>query len=407
MAWKKIPLKDAGKISSGNSINAKVKAEKYTNLDDGIAYIATKDINNSYKIDYENGVKIPISEKDKFRLATKNSVLICAEGGSAGKKLGILNQDCCYVNKLFAIEPNNLFLGRYIFYWYQTIDFQNDFKSRLTGLIGGVSKKKFQEIGIPKASIEIQKRIVSILDRAFVDIEKARANAEQNINNVRELFDSYLDDYLTKKTANVSSTKLSKLCENSRGISYGVIKLGEHVEDGTPCLRTSNVRSLHIDISNYKRINKGLSQEYSRTILKGNEVLVNVRGTLGGVCSVPESMIGWNISREVAIVPLDTSKALQNFVSFWVASPSSQDWLLKVTKGAAYVGINLSDLRSLPIRLPGIEIQKEIINKIIKLKTDIENLEKKYNQKIAALDELKKSLLQKAFIGELTKEVSA
>jgi len=98
--WAIRTLKDVGDISSGNSINDTVKKEKYLNLPEGFPYIATKDIGYDTIINYENGVRIPFSEKDSFRIAARNSVLICAEGGSAGRKIGRVDQDVCFVNKL-------------------------------------------------------------------------------------------------------------------------------------------------------------------------------------------------------------------------------------------------------------------------------------------------------------------
>ena len=86
--WEWVRLKSLGDIYNGNSINEKVKEDLYSNLDSGYNYISTKDIDfESNEIDYENGIKIPF-EAEKFRIAYANSPLICAEGGSAGKKIG-------------------------------------------------------------------------------------------------------------------------------------------------------------------------------------------------------------------------------------------------------------------------------------------------------------------------------
>ena len=126
--WENLKLKDIGTIFSGNSINAKIKEEKYFTIDSGIPYIATKDISYSLEINYDNGINIPDTDIEKFKIAPSGSVIICAEGGSAGRKLGILNQDVCFVNKLFALTPNEKVIGKYIFYWYQSNNFQKDFQ---------------------------------------------------------------------------------------------------------------------------------------------------------------------------------------------------------------------------------------------------------------------------------------
>ncbi|NBW72268.1 MAG: restriction endonuclease subunit S, partial [Flavobacteriia bacterium] len=79
--WEIKQLSEIGKVYNGNSINEKVKKVNYTDLKDGLPFIATKDISYESKIDYNNGIKIPFEEKSSFKTAPKHTVLICAEGG--------------------------------------------------------------------------------------------------------------------------------------------------------------------------------------------------------------------------------------------------------------------------------------------------------------------------------------
>ena len=95
--WQTQTLGEIGNIFSGNSINEKVKKTKYVDLEKGMPYVATKDVSYENEINYDNGVKIPHEELTKFRIAHKNSVFICAEGGSAGRKLAFNIQDACFV----------------------------------------------------------------------------------------------------------------------------------------------------------------------------------------------------------------------------------------------------------------------------------------------------------------------
>ena len=240
--WEIKTLKDIGSIFSGNSINAKVKKEKYLNYPEGFPYVATKDVGYDASIDYDNGVKIPFPEKGLFRIASKNSVLICAEGGSAGRKMGRINQDICFVNKLFAITPENKTSSKYLFYWYNTNEFQREFKSRLTGLIGGVSKKKFETIPIPVPPLDEQKRIVAKLDECFEAIDKARANVEKNLKNAKELFQSKLNEIFSQKGDGWVEKKLGEVCD---GVQYGTSK--KALKEGKiPVIRMGNIQNGHI-----------------------------------------------------------------------------------------------------------------------------------------------------------------
>jgi type I restriction enzyme, S subunit len=150
-----------------------------------------------------------------------------------------------------------------------------------------------------------------------------------------------------------------------------------------------------------KLIAPELSLEYSRTILQGHEVLVNVRGTLGGVAVVSPDMKGWNVSREVAVIPVDTARFDPDYIAYWVGSDDSQRSLRGMEKGVAYTGINLTDLRTLPVLCPPIEEQRRIVERIRAghSRTDLTSRE---TDRVALLTaRLDKTLLEKAFRGEL------
>ncbi|MBK0110951.1 MULTISPECIES: restriction endonuclease subunit S [unclassified Delftia] len=200
---------------------------------------------------------------------------------------------------------------------------------------------------------------------------------------------------------NYIQTSLKAVCEKSRVITYGVVKLGNETQDGVPCLRTSNVRWLRFDLDGTKLIDPGLSAEYARTVLQGGEVLVNVRGTLGGVAVAQPSMVGWNVSREVAVVPVDKDIAVPAFIALWIASDECQRWLTGVTKGVAYAGINIEDLRALPVILPIVAEQTEIVRRVEILFAYADRLEARLQTARTTADRLTPALLAKAFRGEL------
>ena len=197
--WEIKRLSEIGVVYNGNSINEKVKKDNYSDLDNGFPFIATKDISYESEIDYDNGIKIPFAEKSSFKTAPKNTVLICAEGGSAGRKIGFTNQEVCFGNKLFALATNKNIESRYVFYYYFSETFQKQFAVELAGIIGGVSMNKFKELEIPLPPLPEQQRIVAILDEAFAAIATAKANAEQNLKNAKELFESYLQGVFENK----------------------------------------------------------------------------------------------------------------------------------------------------------------------------------------------------------------
>lgn len=157
-SWKWVRLGDCSTVYTGNSIPEDIKRHRYTGISEGYDYIGTKDVNFDRTINYNNGVKIPYSEP-KFKLANKNSILLCIEGGSAGRKLAIVDRDVCFGNKLCSINPINISM-MYIFYFIQSPYFRSIFNDNATGIIGGVSVNKLQELLIPLPPLAEQKRIV-------------------------------------------------------------------------------------------------------------------------------------------------------------------------------------------------------------------------------------------------------
>ena len=167
-SWIWTRLSCVADIYTGNSIGETEKKLKFTNVI-GRYYIGTKDVGFDNKVFYNNGVAIPKKFEHNFRIAPNNSILMCIEGGSAGRKIAILNQDVCFGNKLCCFSPF-IEIGKYIYYYLQSPSFIDMFNDKKTGIIGGVSIAKVKEILIPLPPVEETKRIVSKIDELVASI---------------------------------------------------------------------------------------------------------------------------------------------------------------------------------------------------------------------------------------------
>ena len=175
--WEFMRLKNISDAYTGNSISENIKASKYTNLKEGYNYIGTKDVGFNHVITYENGVKIPFNETS-FRYAYKNAILLCIEGGSAGRKVGILSEQVCFGNKLCAFHTFGI-PEDFLYYLIQSDYFFDLFKENVSGLIGGVSINKIKELIIPLPPLSEQKRIVAEIEKIFNQIEVVKENQEE------------------------------------------------------------------------------------------------------------------------------------------------------------------------------------------------------------------------------------
>ena len=163
--WVWTRLSHIANIYTGNSISETEKKSKFTDVI-GRYYIGTKDVDFNNRIIYDNGIAIPKQYEPDFKLAPNNSILMCIEGGSAGRKIAILNQDVCFGNKLCCFSPF-VGIGKYMYYYLQSPSFFELFNLNKTGIIGGVSIAKVKEILIPLPPIKEQQRIVAQIEKLF------------------------------------------------------------------------------------------------------------------------------------------------------------------------------------------------------------------------------------------------
>lgn len=191
-----------------------------------------------------------------------------------------------------------------------------------------------------------------------------------------------------------------QLTDPIRSITYGVVKLGAETSSGIPTLRSSNVRPLMIESGEIKRISPEISAQYGRTVLEGGEVLITVRGTLGGVAAVSSEYAGFNISREVALLAIGDYE-LASSIQYLIASPVLQTWLSKRTRGIAYTGINIETLKELPIPIiPRRELGR-IRNEIERQLSVIGRLEQCATESLLRAARLRQAILSQAFSGGL------
>lgn len=196
---------------------------------------------------------------------------------------------------------------------------------------------------------------------------------------------------------------LESVCDPVRKISYGIIQTGDDTDGGVPTVRAGDIKNFEIDVNNLKRVRRELSDRYPRTLLRGGEVLVSIRGTTGNVAVAGSDMTGINVSREVAVIPL-LAGVEPKFVAYALASPAGQEIITRQVKGVAQSGINLVDLRRFPLPLPARSEQLEMIAFVDEALLRLNSVKGHSEEITQSLSDLSAAILRKAFQGELTNQ---
>jgi type I restriction enzyme S subunit len=272
-----------------------------------------------------------------------------------------------------------------------------DFKKYVTGAaIPHIYFKDYKNEPFLLRPLPEQQRIVSILDRCFTAIDKAKGNAEQNFKNAKELFESYLK--VVFENENWEKMKLQDVATVfGRGKSKHRPRNWVGLYGGSyPFIQTSEVRNSSKYITNHLQTYNEVGLAQSKLWKKGTiciTIAANIAETaiLDFDACIPDSIIGFEV---------DDKKADLNYTYYLLQKFKAE--LQKLGKGSAQDNINLGTFENQYFPFPTLKEQQNIVCRLDSLRTETQKIESIYQQKITDLEELKKSILQKAFTGELS-----
>ena len=254
------------------------------------------------------------------------------------------------------------------------------------------------------SNVSEQKRIVAILDEAFEGIDRAIANTEKNLDNSRRLFESHLNSKLLAVASSKPTQTLSCITELIIDCEH---KTAPTQKTGIPSIRTPNIGKGYLIFDNVNRVSEETYELWTRRgKLESGDLILAREAPAGNVSVIPPNTKVCLGQRTVLIRPNKESIDSQYLV-FLLLHPFMQKRLLSKSTGATVQHVNMKDIRELAIsELPPTQAQKTCIKELEQLKLQVNRLEAIYRQKITALNELKQSILQKAFTGELTAETA-
>ena len=339
----------------------------------------------------------------------KGGILICLSSGSKTHlgKVALVTDDYNYAFGGFIgqIIPDNQVISKYLFYNL----ISEAYKKYISELTDGIGINNLKSIDLksfefPLPSLPQQQQIVATLDKAFAAIDKAKANAEQNLKNAKELFESYLQNVFENKGDDWED---KSLVEVTSKIGSGATPRGgkaNYKEVGISLIRSMNVHDFYFKEKNLAFIDDKQADALSNVAIQEEDVLLNITGaSIARCCIVPKECLPARVNQHVSIIRANKEVINPVFLASLLTSKFFKDQILEIgEQGATRQAITKVQLENFEISFPKTtKEQEKVVQNINTLKAETKKLEAIYIQKIADLEEMKKSVLQKAFSGQL------
>mgnify|MGYP000391408742 CR=1 FL=1 len=343
-------------------------------------------------------------ENSSAKMFPVNTVLVAMYGATAGQ-VGILRFEAATNQAVCGILPNDRFIPEYIY--YALLSKKAELISKAAGNAQpNISQIKIRNTEIPVPTLLEQKRIVSIVDEAFEAIDIAIDNTKQNLINARELFDSYLNAIFTQKGEGWIEKKLEEVCLNITDGKHG--DCNNEDNSGYFFLSAKDIKQDRLNYEGARQITKeDFEENHRRTRLEPDDILITNSGTIGRTAVVmdDDKTYRTTFQKSVAILKPIKEKINSEFCRYSLIAHLNE--IVAISSGTAQKNLLLRDIRSHRFYMPiSIHDQKIIAARINDICQETQRLEAIYRQKLTALNELKQSILHKAFTGELTADTA-
>lgn len=349
----------------------------------GPKYLRITDIQNS-KVNWDlvPNCKGLNGEYEKYKLK-EGDIVFARTGATTGKSFLIEDlPSAVFASYLIRVQLNsNVLLPNFIYHFFQSSIYWKIIEKGITGSAqGGFNASKLSGLSIPIPPLSEQHQIVSILDKTFAAIYEAKANIEKNLNNAKELFQSQLNKIFSEK-----------------GEGWVEKKLGECFRLKSGEMMTAKMMSNNGKFPVYG--GNGIAGYHDKYNLSGNNVIVGRVGALcGNVRFITDKIWLTDNAFQLTDFNFDFDNA---FLTFLLNFKN----LRSMARQAAQPVISNSSLKDIELQFPkSIKVQQNIISQLNALSSETKKLEALYQQKLVELEDLKKSILEKAFKGELTEK---
>ncbi|MEI8213948.1 MAG: restriction endonuclease subunit S [Planctomycetota bacterium] len=329
----------------------------------------------------------------------------CFENGKLGIADGLKNGIGFGSSEYFVFRPDATVSKEWLYYFLSRETFRVEGAARMSGAVGHkrVSKEFIEDYPIPVPPLAEQQRIVGLLDEAFEGLATAKANAEKNLQNTDALFESHLNAVFTKRGPGWKSTTLGAEIDLLAGFAF---KSAQYTNDdeGIRLLRGDNIIQGCLRWDDVKRWPTNDTEEYDRYQLEEGDVVLAmdrpwVKAGLKHATISANDLPCLLVQRTAR---LRGGANLDNrFLKLLIGSAAFTSHILGVQTGIGVPHISAQQIKDFVFARPPVTEQRRLADNLESLREETQRLARLYERKLAALEELKKSLLDQAFTGEL------
>ena len=366
---------------------------------EGYVFLATPNI-KSQAIDFQNVNYISrfrYEESPELQLRV-GDVLLAKDGSTLGiaNVVRELPRPATVNGSIAVLRPYGI-NDRYLTYALRSAATQEWIEQVKDGMgVPHLFQADIKKMSIPLPPPEIQHQIADFLDDQISRIDEITTARAQQARLIKEQFVAQLE----RLYHSCDAVRLNYLVPPGRPINYGVLMPGPHYPGGIALIEAGDLARGPLVEESLRRTDPAIEKEFRRSRLMPGDLVMAIRGSVGSVRVVPSSLVGANVTRDAARIAVCPSRARPGFVRYALMAPRTQSWLELRLLGSAVRGINIGDLRQLPIPLLGLSEQDRYERELAALESEQARLSEVLLTSNRLLGELKRSLITDAVTGE-------
>ncbi|MBK7895052.1 MAG: restriction endonuclease subunit S [Anaerolineaceae bacterium] len=271
-----------------------------------------------------------------------------------------------------------------------------------TGEKGGstrqaITKTQIQDFCVSYPPIEEQRRIVAMLDEALAGVQQATANTERNLANTQELFDAHLQAIFANPADGWEEKTLKEIVSEMITGPFGsMLHKSDYVDDGIPVINPQNIVDGKIISLAKTMISRETKKRLSKYSLRERDLVVARRGEMGRCAIVTKDQEGWLCGTGSLVIRFK-EYVDEQYLNLFLSSPISKSVLEENSSGTTMNNLSQGVLKQMQVPMPPLDEQRAIVAQLDALAAETQRLQAIYQQKLAALQELKQAILQQAF----------